>query len=202
MITPEARARRDIDDALAAAGWAVQNPDEVNLHAVRGVAVRESGLRYGFGTADYLLFVDGQAAGAIEAKKPGETLTGVEVQTEKYSVGLPDGTPSLTMPLPFLYQSTGVETRFTNRLDPEPRSRGVFQFQRPETLATWAAAPGSGLRNRLQSMPPIVEAGLWPAQLVAVRNLETSLRDGRPRALIQMATGSGKTFTAITSISR
>ena len=202
MITPEARARRDIDTALSESGWVVQNPDEVNLHGVRGVAVRESGLRYGYGTADYLLFVDGQAAGAIEAKKQGETLTGVEVQTEKYSVGLPDGTPSLTMPLPFLYQSTGVETRFTNRLDPEPRSRGVFQFQRPETLATWAAAPGSGLRNRLRSMPPIAEAGLWPAQLVAVRNLETSLRDGRPRALIQMATGSGKTFTAITSIYR
>src|SRR5712692_59507 len=137
MITPEARARRDIDIALAEAGWAVQNPDEVNLHAARGVAVRESGLRYGFGTADYLLFVDGQAAGAIEAKKQGETLTGVEVQTEKYSVGLPDFVPAPLQPLPFLYQSTGTETRFTSLLDPKPRSREVFSFHRPETFVEW-----------------------------------------------------------------
>jgi type I restriction enzyme R subunit len=126
--------------------------------------------------------------------------------------------------LPFLYQSTGVETRFTNRLDPEPRSRQLFTFHRPETLAAWLrdvtdpvpgqystlrAAEDSGrylptatLRSRLQVMPPLQTRGLWPAQITAVKNLERSLAEDRPRALIQIATGSGKTFTAISAIYR
>jgi type I restriction enzyme, R subunit len=116
------------------------------------------------------------------------------------ATGLPDAPPPI-QPLPFLYQSTGIETRFTNGLDPSPRSRRVFDFHRPETLADWLAA-GSSPRTRLHTMPPIVETGFWPAQLTAVRNLERSLREDRPRALIQMATGSGKTYTAISSIYR
>ena len=75
----------------------------------------------GHGQADYLLYGDRKALGVVEAKKVGATLTGVEAQTEKYSTGLPRGLPAWHDPLPFLYQSTGVETRFTNALDPEPR---------------------------------------------------------------------------------
>jgi len=222
MPTPEQEARENIDATLTATGWCVQDASAVNLYAGRGVAVREFPLKGGYGEADYLLFVDEQAVGAIEAKPEGTTLTGVELQSEKYSVGLPEKYPAATRPLPLLYQSTGVETRFTNRLDPEPRSRRVFHFHQPATLAGWvererrvsgssssaiAEAPaGYGLpatlRQHLQSMPPIIETGLWPAQLTAVRNLEQSLREDRPRALIQMATGSGKTFTAITAVYR
>src|SRR5262249_33244942 len=157
----------------------------------------------GHGAADYLLYVDGKAAGAVEAKKKGETLTGVEVQAERYSEGMPDTVPAHLRPLPFLYQSTGVETRFTNRLDPAPRSRTVFQFHRPETLATWLGRASSGtLRGRMQGIPKLDGSNLWPAQTRAVENLEASLRRDRPRALIQMATGSGKTFTAVTSAYR
>ena len=225
MMKPEEAAREHIDVALGQAGWAVQDANAVNLATGRGVAVREFPLSSGYGFADYLLYTDGQAVGVIEAKPEGTTLTGVEVQSEKYGAGLPDGIPALVRPLPFLYQSTGVETRFTNQLDLAPRSRRVFHFHRPETLAAWieatirvaqipsapelkVAEAGTGyaarstLRRRLQSMPLVHEAGLWPAQLTAVRNLEESLREDRPRALIQMATGSGKTFAAITSAYR
>lgn len=124
---PEAEARIQIDILLAAAGWAVQDASAAHIHAARGVAIREFPLP-GYGFADYLLYIDGKAAGVIEAKKAGTTLTGVEVQSTKYTQGLPPGLPRWHNPLPFCYESTGVETRFTNGLDPEPRSRGVFSF--------------------------------------------------------------------------
>ncbi|NWG39498.1 MAG: DEAD/DEAH box helicase family protein, partial [Hydrogenophilaceae bacterium] len=224
---PEHQARENIDALLQAAGWHVCNASAANIHAARGVAIREFPLP-GYGFADYLLYVDGKAAGVIEAKKEGVTLTGVETQSDKYTKGLPAGLPRWSNPLPFSYQSTGIETRFTNGLDPVPRSRPVFAFHKPELLADWlglasttsplakggpggisstASEPPSSYQAatflaRLQAMPPLKEEGLWPAQITAIRNLEKSLKENRPRALIQMATGSGKTFTSISFIYR
>jgi type I restriction enzyme R subunit len=200
-LTPEARARVRIDEMLAAAGWVVQDAKQVNLAASRGVAVREFVLKPPHGRADYLLFVDGTAVGVVEAKKEGATLTGVEWQSAKYRDGLPDWVGgALEGFMPFYYESTGVETRFTSALDPDPRSRQVFWFHRPETLAGWIAerdsSRGPTLRHRLRNLPELGDGGLWPAQVRAIRNLEESLADNRPRALIQMATGAGKTFTA------
>jgi type I restriction enzyme, R subunit len=197
---PEEKARKAIDDLLIAAGWIVQDVKDANIAAGRGIAIREFPLKAGYGSADYLLYVDGAAAGVVEAKKEGETLTGYEVQTEKYSVGLPDSLKAYRRPLPFCYQSTGVETRFTNLLEPDARSRQVFAFHKPETLVDWLAeesrSPGSTLCARLKNLPPLTGEGLWPAQERAIRGLERSLAEGRPRALIQMASGGGKTFTA------
>jgi type I restriction enzyme R subunit len=128
---PEAEARKQIDALLAAAGWAVQDASAAHIHAARGVAIREFPLP-GYGFADYLLYVDGKSAGVIEAKKAGATLTGVEVQSARYTQGLPAGLPCWHNPLPFCYESTGVETRFTNGLDPDPRSLSLFAFLSPE----------------------------------------------------------------------
>ena len=138
-MDPEQQARQRIDELLNLAGWAVQDLHGLNLYASRGVAVREFPFKPGHGVADYLLYVDGKGAGSVEAKPAGFTLTGVETQSQKYSQGLPDDLPEWHRPLPFLYQSTGVETRFTNGLEPDPRSRQVFAFHRPETLAEWVA---------------------------------------------------------------
>ena len=220
-MTPEEQARVNIDRLLQQAGWAVQNADSINLYASSGVAVREFPLKAGHGTADYLLYVNQKAAGVVEAKPEGSTLTGVEVQSEKYSTGLPDNLPAHHNPLPFLYESTGAETQFTNRLDPEPRSRLVFSFHSPQTLATWLGTPeasgtnghriaeergdylaADNLRQRLKAMPPLNASGLWPVQERAIRNLEESLAAGRSRALVQMATGSGKTFMACNQVYR
>ena len=223
-MTPEAKARETIDALLTQAGWYVCDMAQANIHAARGVALREFPLNPGFGFADYLLYVDGKAVGVIEAKKEGATLTGVEVQSARYAQGLPATLPAWVRPLPFSFESTGIETHFTNGLDPEPRARAVFAFHRPETLAahlknlqsssaihtgpaTPATAADSGFAvptflGRLQSMPPLKEDGLWPAQIIAIRNLEASLKANKPRALIQMATGSGKTFTSISFIYR
>src|SRR5579872_1002284 len=189
-ITPEDRARENIDKLLADAGWVVQDRRKVDLAAGRGVAVREFPLKTGHGEADYLLFVDGSPVGVVEAKREGSTLTGVELQSTKYSEGVPDAIQAPRRPLPFLYESTGVETRFTNLLEPEARSRRVFSFHRPETLSDWLTQelqhPGSTLRARLRHMPELFTDSLRPAQITALRNLEESLAANRPRALIQM----------------
>ena len=201
-MNPEQEARVKIDRLLELAGWIVQNSGSVNLHAGRGVAVREFPLKSGHGTSDYLLCVDQKAIGVVEAKPVGFTLTGVEAQSEKYSTGLPDDLPAYRRPLPFLYESTGVETQFTNGFDPEPRSRLIFSFHTPKALAEETYAAPSNLRQRLKTMPPLNAAGLWPVQERAITNLEESLAAGRPRALVQMATGSGKTFMACNQIYR
>ncbi len=200
-LAREARARMEIDRQLAVAGWVVQSQDGLNLSAGPGIAVREFTLEKPHGRVDYLLFVTGKPAGVIEAKPEGTTLTEVEHQSGKYVSGLPSWMTPLVYPLPFIYESTGTETRFTNGYDPEARSRRVFTFHRPETLAEWArqiaddpAVPT--FRARLKAMPPLDERGLWGKQAEAIRNVERSLAEDRPRALIQMATGSGKTFTA------
>jgi type I restriction enzyme R subunit len=132
---PEEKSREIIDQLLAAAGWIIQDLSRANVTAGRGVAIREFPLKAGRGFADYLLYVDGAAAGVVEAKKGGATLTGVEIQTARYSEGLLDSPKAYRRPLPFCYQTTGIETRFTNLLEPDARSRPVFAFHKPETLA-------------------------------------------------------------------
>src|SRR5512146_1254702 len=157
-LAREARARKEIDRQLSGAGWVVQSQKALNLSAGRGVAVREFILDKPHGRVDYLLFVDGKPGGVIEAKPEGTTLTEVEHQSGKYVAGLPAYMKPPVTPLPFIYESTGAETRFTNGQDPEPRSRRVFTFHRPETLAEWTrqikdnpSAPT--FRARLQTMP-------------------------------------------------
>ncbi len=228
--TPEQEARQHIDAALAAAGWLVQDRADMNLAAGLGVAVREFPMAPGHGFADYLLFVNGKAVGVLEAKPAGYPLTNVELQADKYAAGLPAGLNPPVDPLPFLYLSTGVETRFINGLDPDPKTRAISanlpHIHRPETLAEWISAETldawvkrlhaeggglhtaaddtrpSSLRARLRTMPPLQRGTLYPNQVEAVTNLEHSLERNRPRALIQMATGSGKTIAAVTAIHR
>jgi type I restriction enzyme, R subunit len=207
-MKPEELARQKIDAMLAQAAWAVQDRQRLNLYASQGVVIREFSMTTG--PADYLLFVDGEAVGTIEAKKEGETLTGVEEQSAKYRAALPDRLPAARLPLPFAYESTGIETQFTSELDPVPRSRPLFFFHRPETLADWLEQSPEGipneqnntLRARLRRLPPLVTTGLRDCQIEAITKLEQSLALNKPRALIQMATGSGKTYTAVSSIYR
>jgi type I restriction enzyme, R subunit len=228
--SPERQARIDIDAALTAAGWVIQDRATMNLAAAPGIAIREFRMVPGHGFADYLLFVNRKAVGVVEAKPAGYALTNVELQADKYATGLPVGLNPPVTPLPFLYLSTGVETRFINGLDPDPKTRAISanlpHIHRPETLAEWLAAEtldawvkrlhagGSGLytaaadmqpssfRARLQTMPPLEQGSLYPNQVEAVANLEQSFKRNRPRALIQMATGSGKTIAAITAVYR
>jgi type I restriction enzyme R subunit len=196
-LTPEQRARQQIDAQLVACGWAVQNFKEVDFSTCRGIALREVALKSG--PCDYLLLVDRKPVGVVEAKKEGTTLSGVADQSVRYASSVPDFLAAgLDGPLPFHYESTGVETQFRDQRDPDSRSRQVFAFHRPETLAAWAGEPDT-LRSRLKAMPtahPLATHGMRDCQVEAITGLETSLAENRPRALIHMATGAGKTYTA------
>lgn len=197
-MKPEEKARQNIDRLLTAAGWTIQDREQMNLGASQGVAVREYPMSSG--PTDYLLFVDRRAVGVIEAKPEGTTLSGVSDQTEKYLRGVPPLLPSYQKPLPFGYESTGVETFFRNLRDPNSRSRRVFAFHKPKTLLQWIQQ--QTLRYNLQILPPLEKQGLRDCQIEAITNLEKSFAKDYPRALIQMATGSGKTYTAVDFVYR
>lgn len=196
---PEQIARDNIDRQLTACGWVIQSKSKINLNAGLGVAVRE--YQTDVGPADYVLFVDGKPIGIIEAKRKeeGERLTVHEDQAEDYA------TAKLKYlnneKLPFVYLSTGEVTTFTDFRDPKPRGRNIFTFHRPETLRDWLKKTKS-LRAALQDLGDLPTDGLRDCQINAITNLEKSFKQNKPRALIQMATGSGKTFTAITSVYR
>ncbi|MFN8761486.1 MAG: type I restriction-modification enzyme R subunit C-terminal domain-containing protein [Burkholderiales bacterium] len=200
-MTPEIKARQLIDQKLEQAGWVIQDMKALNLGASLGVAVRE--YPTDTGPADYVLFVKRQAVGVIEAKKDSaaENLTAVEQQTERYATATLKWRTDQT-PLRFLFQATGQIIRFTDNADPAPRSREIFHFFRPESLAGWAEQPDTLRRRLAEKMPVLPERNLRDCQIKAVRGLEQSLAQNQPRALIHMATGAGKTFTAITSVYR
>lgn len=197
---PEQIARDRIDEMLRQGGWAVQSKDKINFNASKGVAVRE--YTTSVGPADYVLFVNQKPIGIIEAKKEdeGHRLTVVEDQSKGYAEAQLKYFKS-SEAIPFVYESTGTITRFTDYRDPHPRSREVFHFHQPETLLEWIKKDKS-LRGRLHDIPALDESGLRPAQITAINNLEKSFKKAKPKALIQMATGAGKTFTAATFIYR
>lgn len=200
-MTPEAKAREQIDHKLTQAGWLVQDLKQLNLGAATGVAVRE--YPTDGGPADYVLFVNRVATGVIEAKRDetGENLTAHEAQTARYANATLKWRQDKA-PLSFLFESTGQIIRFTDGRDPAPRAREIFHFFKPETLAEWLGQSDT-LRRRLKdNMPALPGRKLRDCQVSAVTGLESSLALNHPRALVHMATGAGKTFTAITSIYR
>ncbi|WP_299989397.1 DEAD/DEAH box helicase family protein [uncultured Pontibacter sp.] len=196
---PEQIARDQIDELLTASGWVIQDKNKVNLAAATGIAIRE--YQTDVGPADYVLFVDKKPVGIIEAKREeeGHKLTVHEDQSIAYATAKLKHINN--NPLPFVYESTGLVTRFTDYRDPKPRSRAVFTFHRPETFQKWIKEEKT-LRARFYDIPELATDGLRDCQVEAITNLEQSFRENRPKALIQMATGSGKTFTAITFIYR
>lgn len=196
---PEQIARDRIDEMLTDSGWIVQSKTKVDLSASKGIAVRE--YQTDVGPADYALLVDRKPVGIVEAKREeeGHRLTVAEDQSKDYAIAKLKYLKN--DPLPFVYESTGIITRFTDFRDPKPRGRNIFNFHKPETIAEWIKK-GDSLRKRILNLPILEPTGLRPAQIVAIENLEQSFKNNRPKALIQMATGAGKTFAAATFIYR
>ncbi|MBX9847681.1 MAG: DEAD/DEAH box helicase family protein, partial [Rhodocyclaceae bacterium] len=200
-MTPEAEARIEIDKQLAQAGWIVQDFKQLNLGAAVGIAVRE--YPTDTGPADYVLFVNRSAVGVIEAKKDSAAanLTATESQTERYANATLKWRTD-NKPLRFLFEATSQIIRFTDGADPAPRSREIFHFFRPEQLAEWLGQSDTLRRRLAEKMPSLPTDNLRDCQTSAVTGLEASLALNKPRALIHMATGAGKTFTAITAVYR
>jgi type I restriction enzyme R subunit len=201
-----------IDRQLTEAGWTVQDRAELNLFAGQGVAVREAIMAKGHGRVDYLLYVDQRVVGVIEAKPEGTPLSGVEWQSAMYADGLPPAVrlKALTHDgrLPFVFEASGSETHFTNGYDPQPRARRVFGFPQPSTLARTvrdaeADPQRPTWRAKVRHLPALDTAPLRPAQITAIAGIERSLAEQRhDRSLVQMATGAGKTYTAVTECYR
>lgn len=196
---PEQFARDNIDKLLRNAGWTIQSAKKINWNESLGIAIKE--YQTDVGPADYVLFVDRKPVGIVEAKKEdvGQNLSTVEEQSSGYA------NAKLKYlnndPLRFVYESTGALTRFTDYQDPKPRAREIFSFHTPKTLLSWSKQDKT-LRGRFFDIPELETDGFRPAQIKAIRNLESSFKQNKPRALIQMATGAGKTFTAASFIYR
>lgn len=199
-MTPEEKARCVIDDKLCQSGWVIQDLKRLNLTASLGVAVRE--FPTSTGEVDYALFVDGKPVGVVEAKQSqaGQSITDVEVQSGRYANSTFKWVKN-DYTIRFTYEATDKLIRFTDYKDIKYRSRTVFSFHRPETLFDLIQQLDT-IRNSMKQFPLLDVKGFRKCQINAINNLDQSFADNRPRALVQMATGAGKTFTAITSAYR
>lgn len=199
-MTPEEKARLVIDEKLKQSGWGIQDMKKLNLSVALGVAVRE--FPTSTGEVDYALFVEGLPVGVVEAKREeaGEHITDVEVQSNRY-VNSKFKWIKGDYVIRFVYEATDKIVRFTDYKDIKYRSRTVFSFHRPETLLALLGQPNT-IRNNMKHFPPLDTNGFRKCQINAINNLDKSFSDNRPKALVQMATGAGKTFTAITAAYR
>lgn len=199
-MTPEEQARVVIDQKLKQSGWMVQDMRQLNLTSALGIAVRE--FPTSTGPVDYVLFIEGKPVGVIEAKKSeaGENITVVEGQSARYANSTFKWVQQ-EYRIRFAYEATDKLVRFTDYDDIKYRSRTMFSFHRPETLKALIAAPDT-VRNNMKRFPALDETGFRKCQITAINNLDQSFADNRPKALVQMATGAGKTFTAITAAYR
>ena len=199
-MTPEQEARVVIDKKLEQSGWVIQNFAQVNIGAALGVAVRE--YPTDTGPVDYALFIDGEPVGVIEAKKSsiGENITVVEEQSARYATSSFKWI-NREYTIRFAYEATDKLIKFTDYKDIKYRSRRVFSFHRPEHLKSLLQASDT-IRNNMKHFPILDTTGFRECQINAINNMDVSFADNRPRALVQMATGAGKTFTAITEAYR
>ncbi|MCD8189608.1 MAG: DEAD/DEAH box helicase family protein [Clostridiales bacterium] len=199
-MTPEEQAREIIDQKLKQSGWIIQDRKRLDPEAAPGVAIRE--FPTSTGPVDYALFVDGVPVGVVEAKRStaGQNITVVEEQSARYA----HSQFKWVQPgyeIRFAYEATDKLIRFTDYKDLKYRSRTVFSFHRPKTLRALLAQPDT-IRNNMKRFPPLDETGFRQCQVNAIRNLDASFAANHPRALVQMATGAGKTYTAITAAYR
>ena len=199
-MKPEDKARVTIDKKLIESGWTIQDVKSLNLSASLGIAVRE--FPTSTGPVDYALFLEGIPVGVIEAKKSelGENITSVESQSARYATSTFKWIKN-EYRIRFAYEATDKLTRFTDYDDIKYRSRTVFSFHRPETLLALLKQPDT-IRNNMKRFPEFDPTGFRKCQITAIENLDASFADNRPKALVQMATGAGKTFTAITAAYR
>ncbi len=194
-LHPEQKARQKIDEMLKISGWDIISRNEYS-DIYNGCAITEA-LLTGNLEADYLLFAGGKAIGVLEAKRAENNLS-VEVaeQAQNYTKSLPDWYQTWSNPLPFVFLSNGETLLFRDMREEDATYIELKKMKTPKELVQMADIKSE--YAALPALPPVGEKGLRQCQFDAIRNLELSFKHDENKALISLATGAGKTFTACT----
>ena len=190
-MTPEEKARQKIDLWFAEAGWKVINREDYEPTCT-AVAIRE-GLLKGNLEADYFLFINGKAIGVLEAKreKIDPFSNNVCEQAVLYAKSVPHIYQAYQKPLPFIFTSNGKELFFCDFREQKQSFKQIMAIPTPYELVKQL-----GISDYFAGLPSLQKKGLRDCQYEAVTELEKSFRSGQNRALMVLATGAGKTYTA------
>lgn len=190
-MTPEEKARIKIDQWFADAGWEVINRDEYEPTST-AVAIREGLLKDNL-EADYFLFINGKAVGVLEAKRE-ETDAFSSIVCEQaalYAKSVPNIYQTYQKPLPFIFTSNGKELYFCDFREQDHYFKQIMTIPTPHELVKKL-----GINDYFAGLPTLRKKGLRDCQYEAITELEKSFRSGQQRALMVLATGAGKTYTA------
>lgn len=190
-MTPEEKARQKIDQWFAEAGWKVINREDYEPTST-AVAIRE-GLLKGNLEADYFLFINGKAVGVLEAKREDIDALSDKVcaQAALYAKSVPHIYQTYQNPLPFIFTSNGKDLYFCDFRKQEQSFKQIMAIPTPYDLVKQL-----GISDYFAGLPTLQKKGLRDCQYEAVTELEKSFRSGQNRALMVLATGAGKTYTA------
>ena len=190
-MKPEEKARVKIDQMFEDAGWKVVDRDFYSP-TITAAAIRE-GLLEGNHEADYFLFINGKAVGVLEAKREEVDVASDIVceQTIKYTRYVPECYQAYLRPLPFIYQSNGVTTLFRDCRVEDSDYEPMNRIHTPKEMVKML-----GIDDPYAGLPTLQNKGLRDCQYEAISELENSFRAGQNRALLVLATGAGKTYTA------
>lgn len=190
-MKPEEKARIKIDRMFAEAGWAVVDRDHYAPN-MTAVAIKE-GLLKGNLEADYFLFINGKAVGILEAKREEVDVSGDLVcqQATLYARSVPSCYQAYMKPLPLIYQSNGNMVLFKDYRDPDSNYTELNRIHTP-----WEIVKMLDITDFYAGLPILRRKGLRGCQYEAITELEKSFRAGQNKALIVLATGAGKTYTA------
>ena len=190
-MTPEEKARQKIDLWFAEAGWKVINREDYEPTCT-AVAIRE-GLLKGNLEADYFLFINGKAIGVLEAKREeiDPFSNNVCEQAVLYAKSVPHIYQAYQKPLPFIFTSNGKELFFCDFREQKQSFKQIMAIPTPYELVKQL-----GISDYFAGLPSLQKKGLRDCQYEAVTELEKSFRSGQNRALMVLATGAGKTYTA------
>lgn len=190
-MTPEEKARQKIDQWFTDAGWEVINRDEYEPTST-AVAIREGLLKDNL-EADYFLFISGKAVGVLEAKRE-ETDAFSSIVCEQaalYAKSVPNIYQTYQRPLPFIFTSNGKELYFCDFREQDQCFKQIMTIPTPHELVKKL-----GINDCFAGLPTLRKKGLRDCQYEAITELEKSFRSGQKRALMVLATGAGKTYTA------
>ena len=197
VLKPEEQARKKIDEMLADAGWYIC--DRNHFTSDHNAVALTEGLLNGNLEADYLLFLDGRIAGVLEAKRPEVDLAKIAgPQAVHYTFEIPEDYPCWSGTRPIVLLSNGETILLRQTFHERGGEHDVYtplpSMPTPKECAEWL-----GIDSYWAALPELTRheiAQLRSCQIKAIRNLESSFRRGANKALLVLATGAGKTYTA------